>query len=149
MKTLKFIAFLLLMSNATFSQAQTPRTVYTYDAAGNRVKREVIVFYSRLANSNSNLDTVSSVKPLTEIMGKMKITIFPNPPKGQLSVEIANMPVNASGEIRIYNVEGNIIQYQKTIGSLNQFDFSSYSTGIYFLDIKVGQIETKWKIIKQ
>jgi len=149
MKTLKFITFLLLVSYTTISVAQTTTVVFTYDNAGNRDERKVIVFYSRNANSNSNLDTASSIKPITEILGKTSITIYPNPTKGQLSVEIKNMPINASGEIRIYNVTGNIIQYQKTVGSLNLFDFSPYSTGIYFLNIKVGQDESKWKIIKQ
>lgn len=145
-KTLKFITFLLLMFYTTISVAQT--ISFTYDAAGNRTIRE-IVFKSSKTTFNSNLDTISSIKPFTDMMGKMKITIFPNPTKGQLSVEIKNMPINASGEIRIYNVSGNIIQYQKTVGSLNLFDFSPYSTGIYFLQIKVGQDESKWKIIKQ
>jgi hypothetical protein len=134
------------MSYTTISAAQT--ISFTYDDAGNRTKREII-FKSSKTTFNSNLDTASSIKPITEILGKMNITIYPNPTKGQLSVEIKNMPVNASGEIRIYNVSGNIIQYQKTVGSLNLFDFSPYSTGIYFLQIKVGQDESKWKIIKQ
>jgi len=144
MRTLKFIMFLILISFATISEAQT--IVFTYDDAGNRVEREIIFQKS----SKANLDTASSfIKPVSEMMGKMKITIYPNPTKGQLSVEVANMPINVSGEIRIYNITGNLIYYQKTLESSNTFDFSIYSTGIYVLYIKVGQNESKWKIIKQ
>lgn len=144
MKAIKFITFLLLMSYPTISEAQT-NIVFSYDAAGNRVKREIIIDKS----SKANLDTASTIKPVIEMMGKMKIIIYPNPTRGQLSVEITNMPTDASGEIRIYNIAGNVIQYQKTKGSLNQFDFSVYPTGIYVLYIKVGENESKWKIIKQ
>jgi YD repeat-containing protein len=132
------------MSYATISEAQT-NISFTYDAAGNRVKREIIIPKS----SKANTDTASSIKPITELLGKLKITIYPNPTRGQLSVEITNMPTDASGEIRIYNIAGNVIQYQKTVGSLNQLDFSVYPTGVYVLYIKVGQNESKWKIIKQ
>ena len=142
-RAIKFIVFLLFVSYATISEAQT--TQFTYDAAGNRIKREIILAKSSIAN----IDTSFYSKPVTEMMGKMKITIYPNPTKGQLSVEIANIPVNASGEIKIYNIAGNIIHYQKTLGPLNPFDFSIYPTGIYVLYIKVGQDESKWKIIKQ
>jgi hypothetical protein len=142
-KAIKFIAFLLLMSSATISEAQT--TQFSYDVAGNRIKREIILQKS----SSANIDTAFYSKPVTEMMGKMKITIYPNPTRGQLSVEIANIPAGASGEIKIYNIAGNIIYYQKTLGPLNPFDFSIYPTGIYVLYIKVGQNESKWKIIKQ
>lgn len=148
MKAIKCFTFLLLMSFATISKAQTT-ILFSYDAAGNRVEREIVFGKSSKANSNSNLDTASSAKPFIEMMGKMKITIYPNPTKGQLSVEITNMPADVSGEIRIYNIAGNVIHYQKTLGPSNPFDFSIYPTGIYVLYIKVGQNESKWKIIKQ
>ena len=144
MKATKFITFIILMACATISEAQT-RLAFSYDAAGNRVKREIILGRS----SKSKIDSTLSIKPITELIGEMKITIYPNPTKGQLSVGIANMPQNTSGEIKIYNIVGKVIQQLKTLGPLNQFDFSVYPTGIYVLYIKVGQNESKWKIIKQ
>jgi len=145
MKTIKFIAILMIVSCASFLNAQT-KVAFAYDAAGNRVKREITFKSSKL-----NLDTTASsiIKPVSEMMDKVKITIYPNPTKGQLSVEITNIPANVAGEIKIYNIAGNILHYQKTLGPLNPFDFSIYPTGIYVLYIKVGQNESKWKIIKQ
>jgi hypothetical protein len=109
----------------------------------------VITDTTTATSTSSTTTTSSSVKPVTELMGEQKITIYPNPTKGQLSVEITNMPQNTSGEIKIYNIDGNVLKYQKALGTINQLDFSIYPTGIYVLYIKVGQKESKWKIIKQ
>ena len=133
------------MSYATISEAQT-LIKFSYDDAGNRIKREIVLQKSSTANPDT---TASSVKPVSEMLGKMKITIYPNPTKGQLSVAITNLPAKASGEIKIFNIAGNVIRYQKMLGPLNQIDFSIYPSGIYVLYLKVGQDESKWKIIKQ
>jgi YD repeat-containing protein len=144
-KAIKFIAVLLLMFYATNSEAQT--TQFSYDVAGNRIKREIILQKSSRANIDST--TFSSTKPVIEKIGEMRITIFPNPTLGQLSVEITNRPHDVSGELWLYNITGNLLQYLKTLGTTNPIDLSTYPTGIYVLRVNIGGKPVEWKIVKK
>ncbi len=150
MKKIKLITFLLLMAYTTISEAQT--IAFSYDAAGNRTKREIIFQKSSKVRIDSTLTSgkpVADIEPITELMDKMKITIYPNPTLGQLSVEITSIPRDVSGEIKIYNITGNVIQQREKLGPLNQLDLSAYPAGIYILYLRIGQEESKWKIIKK
>jgi hypothetical protein len=127
---------------ASLSKAQG--ILFSYDAAGNRQQRTIV-----WKSSEVNIDSIHAVKPITEYLDEMKITIYPNPTQGQLSVEITNMPQDASGEITIHNLEGKQMQNLKTLESANKFDLSFYPMGIYVLRIKVGQKVSEWKIVKE
>jgi YD repeat-containing protein len=144
MKTINFFAILILMLCASISIAQT--TVrFSYDGAGNRIKREIVLVKS----NETNKDSTSVTKPFTENLGELKITIYPNPTKGQLSVEITNLSLNEEGNITIHNLEGKQMQQLKSLETLNQLDLYSYPMGMYILRISVGQKTSEWKIIKE
>jgi hypothetical protein len=147
MKKAKFIIFLILMLYATISEAQT-KVGFSYDVISNRVKREIIR-KSSVANKFSNSISASSIKPVSERIDGMEITIYPNPTLGQLSVEITCMPQNTSGEITIYNMEGKLMQHQKKLETLNQLDLSTCLAGIYILRIKIEKKVSEWKIVKK
>jgi len=135
------------MLYATISEAQT-KVGFSYDVISNRVKREIIR-KSSVANKFSNSISASSIKPVSERIDGMEITIYPNPTLGQLSVEITCMPQNTSGEITIYNMEGKLMQHQKKLETLNQLDLSTCLAGIYILRIKIEKKVSEWKIVKK
>ena len=132
------------MACASISEAQTTKIVFGYDAAGNRISRTI-----SFSKSTEVLnDSISLIEPVSEMMDEMKITIYPNPTKGQLSVEIINMPQEAAGEITIHDIEGKLMQKMKDVNTLSKFDLSNYPTGMFILNIRIGQKVSEWKIIK-
>ena len=142
MKIISFFAVLILMACASISKAQG--ISFTYDAAGNRIQR-IIVFKS----TEVNIDSIAVAKPLTDNLGEIKITIYPNPTSGKLSVELENIPNGETAKIAMYNIDGRLIQQTGSLEPINHLDLSDYQMGIYILRITVGQKVSEWKVIKQ
>lgn len=144
MKTVKYIIFLLMASIAAGAYAQ-PKIKFTYDDAGNRTRREIT-----LGKSNeATLDTAAALEPLTDWLDKMKITIYPNPTQGRLTIDIAHITPDAVGEITIQTLEGKRLQQPELIKATNDLDLSAYPPGIYILRIRSAEKVCEWKIVKQ
>lgn len=68
--------------------------------------------------------------------------VYPNPSRTNVMVDIS-VPENAKGHFQIFNTEGrllnesdyNLSQGEQTI----PFDISSFSTGVYFLKVRIGE----------
>ena len=72
----------------TFSIAGMSQNIvsYAYDNAGNRISRKIVGLNSNPTHAKA---TVENSLPVQEQLGDSKITIYPNPTKGTLAVEIA------------------------------------------------------------
>jgi hypothetical protein len=106
--TLSFLALSLLV--VSFAAAQTPvhSTVLQldYDAAGNRIKREVITLGggptpARLAD--------------TTTYAQEDIKIYPNPTRGTLNIEISGTDTEIARTIEIYNLEGKLVKREMRV----------------------------------
>jgi YD repeat-containing protein len=148
MKTIKNIIFVVLLLTSTLAVAQTTIR-FSYDDAGNRTKREILLKKSLEANSDSASISEADTELVTDWLDKMKITIYPNPTRGELTIDIANIPQDADGEITIHNTEGKRLHQLKQLNSTNVLDLSAYSTGIYVVRITTGQKSCERKIVKE
>jgi hypothetical protein len=78
--------------------------------------------------------------------------IFPNPGKGQFSMEVISM-VNELAEIKIYDSRGSMVKQvnnQITTGiNVIDIDLSREAEGVYFLQVKGNQTFDVLKLIKQ
>jgi hypothetical protein len=147
MKINKILLLLIGLLFAGLLQAQTKKIEYRYDAAGNREWREVITISGK-KNSAAYSSTVK-IPIYSDWLDKMKITIYPNPTLGQLTIDIANIPTDAIGEITIHNTEGKAMKQIKKLNATNQLDLSAFPTGIYILSIASGPKTCEWKIVKE
>ena len=136
----KTVLFFLLLLGCGMASAQVS---FGYDAAGNRVSRTITLTRSALVTKTD------SVKPATEMLGDMQVKIYPNPTKGQLSVEINGLPDGDDGAIRIYSMQGELILEQQVSYSRVNLDISGQPVGTYIMRINVGGKNTTWKIIKE
>lgn len=78
------LKFTLLVLVVVFSAgiAFSQNISYGYDAAGNRIKREIII------SSNNNSRKGVKKSSFTESLNDKTIKIYPNPTKGLLKIEI-------------------------------------------------------------
>jgi hypothetical protein len=141
MKTLLFITTFIICTCSIFAQN---KRCFTYDENGNRTSR-IICFKNPLTKSDTSLKKHS----LYDNLGKMKITLSPNPTKGQLIIEVINLPENAKGSITIADASGKILQELSSLKSTNTLDLSSQSSGMYFLRIRAGDEVSQWKVLKE
>jgi photosystem II stability/assembly factor-like uncharacterized protein len=106
-------------------------------------------------DSNSSFNTIVKyynptigIKPIATVYGD-DVNIYPNPSTG-----ILNFSVNGTGkeciQIKVIDVLGNIVFSEMTDitnQSVNSFDLSSYSKGIYFVIMNSGNSVITKKII--
>lgn len=133
--------------------AQTANNyAYGYDGSGNRTARKKVI---SLKSSNLLADTLSGPSAKSaekEIFGdsveKRQITIYPNPTKGIVNVEIA-LDAGDNARITVFDLRGRMLMDLKGIGRFTDIDLSNRPMGIYLMKISIGNKSTTWKIIKQ
>lgn len=96
------------------------------------------VWSSNLYNKSLSVDK--------DILEK-SVMIFPNPTSDKITIHLKN---SSKGEIRIFNLKGQLVEYQKAQEVKNKtIDISKLADGIYFARLNIeGGIVTK-KIVKK
>ena len=134
------------------SQAQSIK--YTYDDSGNRTSRKVILMSSKLKSASANngkSEVIAAELPKFEdILAEMKITIYPNPTKGMLQVDITGGKISKDARIYLYNVSGTMVRQLTAVTATNHVDMSAQPAGAYIMRIVLDKDNvSEWKIIKE
>ncbi len=96
----------------------------------------------------------SQVNALSELNGPKKIEgsmlkIYPNPTKGELTIELLERKIAGSNNIEIRNVSGQLVLEENLNGIKKQLDISHLSKGIYFVTVANSvRIETKKLVLR-
>lgn len=139
MKKALILPLVILMScQMTIAQ----KVNFSYDNAGNRVKREIALQTRGIAES-------SSPEYFSEAIAEKNIRIYPNPTDGLLRVEIAGQESSDQCTFRIFNSSGLQVLSIHATSSSTVLDISARPTGVYILHILLNGRETTWKIIKK
>lgn len=142
------ISFIILFSLFVLPiKAQTIPIEYTYDNAGNRVKQKIVdlEYLSQMNDKHSDEIQPYLVDPILSIQA----TIFPNPTYGLINVALNGLTSKENVYLKIYDASGHLINEQVSTDTQFVLDFASYTSGIYMVQIIVGNEETAWKVIKK
>lgn len=121
---------------------------FTYDAAGNLIQRTYLVrMLASKASKNFN-NSKTDTSNVVALSDKLKVTIFPNPTKGELKVEISGIENNRSVDLNLYNPNGQLLLKQKASQGLTTVDMYRYPAGWYLLKVLSGDIVLNFKIVK-
>ncbi len=135
------ISGLLLISSMVYTQEYEVQ--YTYDEAGNRIKRETVELKSQTANQV--LDSVM----VQETLKDYKITIAPNPTIGNLNITINGQTAFEQSQLSIYAMDGTLVKRIEPVKQTNYINLRNQPPGMYILRVLInGNLQT-WKIIKQ
>lgn len=131
-----------LQVNGKTTSKENSNILYSYDADGNRIKREII-----LAKLSSTL-----IQPeiLQDKVAERNIKIYPNPTYGQLSVEFDKVDDIKNCTITINSMNtGEQILRKKGVFPVTDIDISNQPFGIYTMLIDIDGEYTSWKILKK
>lgn len=132
-------AILVLLILSLELQAQTGMHFH-YDAAGNRVKRELFI---DCPGCKTNIVEKDS-------LGAIAVTIYPNPTEGHLTVNIDSKSAESLTHIYVFDLAGKmLIQKQVVNTGSADIDLTDHATGIYLLKLRSEEKTSEWKIIKQ
>ena len=128
------------------SEVVAQKVSFSYDNAGNRIKREIVLSPKSAPTSQ---DDAHETQPISDMLADKDIRIHPNPTTGMLRVEIINYEVNDIGNIDVYSINGHSITHSKISSHITDIDISGSPNGIYLLNIQLNGKSTTWRIIKK
>ena len=121
------------------------RIKYTYDNAGNRLTRQKeIVVQTRGALSDEEEPSVYE-----EELSETKVTIYPNPTRGMLKIDISGVEKFENARISLYDLTGTLLQQWGSISQSNMVDISDRTPGVYIMQIVYNGNASSWKIVKE
>lgn len=145
----KWVALIFLLSVVLSMWAGldicAQRIKYTYDNAGNRLTRQKeIVVQTRGALSDEEEPSVYE-----EELSETKVTIYPNPTRGMLKVDISGVEKFENARISLYDLTGKLLQQWAGISQSNEIDLSERTPGMYIMQVAYNGKISSWKIIKE
>lgn len=143
-RTYHFIRWMIctLLLCAFVNSVYADRVVYTYDSSGNRTRaRKEIVLRSEGSQEEDSL-------PQRQNLSLRHVTIYPNPTKGRLRVEITGGGSFEGASLTVYSISGSIVCNLSELDAVNDIDLSQCPNGMYMLVIRVDGESSSWKIIK-
>lgn len=121
------------------------RIKYIYDSAGNRLTRQKeIVVQTRGALSDEEEPSVYE-----EELSETKVTIYPNPTRGMLKIDISGVEKFENARISLYDLTGKLLQQWAGISQSNEIDLSERTPGMYIMQVAYNGKISSWKIIKE
>ena len=150
---MKHLAFSLIFTCVLLSIPALAQIVFEYDAAGNCVEKYKTV--TMPAKVQAQPADTTSIEPaeipaaVEDLIGKMKITILPNPTKGALQIDIQNKPVELPVSYQLNLLDGMRVINGKSTDNPLLLDLNSYASGVYLLRLTIDGKSETYKIIKQ
>lgn len=138
------LAILTLLPVVSSAQG---RIGYSYDAAGNRVKREIIMPVSKTMAKQQNFS--SDNQSFSDMLCDHSVKIYPNPSKGVLKICIFGLKDSDKCYLGVYTTQGVQILAEKVKTDNTDVNISNQPNGVYLLQITINGKSTTWKIVKK
>lgn len=144
----------ILISSTMFAQNDV---VYTYDDAGNRIKREQIAAPNLVIPNNNNETTAIENQEKSGV----DLDAHPNPTAGNTKVTVLMDPQTISEEhktaiasgvnMQLADISGKVLQTQKGSSLEQTFDLQGLSNGVYFVKVYTqnGELVGERKVVKE
>ena len=138
------------IASGIFSQ---DKVEYTYDAAGNRLSRTIILESqlrsAAIAGQEPEEETAPQERVYSDKIDQSNIRIYPNPTKGILKIEITRTTEGNPIHIQLYDISGRMLLNEPDAAPFTDLNISEQPAGTYLLKIFSDNRTTQWKIIKQ
>lgn len=120
---------------------------YSYDAAGNRVKREIVMPVPKAMAKQQTF--AADGQAFTDMLRDHTVKIYPNPTEGGLQVSISGLTGTDKCSLGVYTSQGAQVLTENVRTDHVDIDISNHPAGVYLLRITINNHSTTWKIIKK
>lgn len=133
---------LLLLLSTFLLSAKADKVLFSYDSAGNRVRREIVI-------EKKSAPSKMEAEYFSDMLSEKEIKIYPNPTDGLLKVEICGYDDPDNCKISVYTISGQLVLASDVTSSLTEVDITTQPDGMYIFLIVLNGEESTWKIIKK
>lgn len=137
---MKYLFSFFLIAIAFPSFAQT-KVRYTYDNAGNRVKRDLAPMFTGGGDDRND----GSEQPESQALSPEQINVFPNPTLDWLNISL-NQPSDAPLNVELFDPSGRLVRQSQLSGDMLSIDVSDQPSGYYMLFVRAGASYLTWKV---
>lgn len=143
-KRISLLSCLVLWAVLSFAQS---RIGFAYDAAGNRVKREIVLAVPQMM-ANQGAFAVGN-RSFTDTMQGHSIKILSNAVEEILKISISGLQSTDRCSLAVCTYQGIVLLMEKIRGEVVTINISSQPAGVYLLRITLNNHTTTWKIVKK
>ncbi len=123
-----------------------PMFEYAYDAAGNRISRDIIYYQSQGKKSAK----ITEPEELLKEENLIGFNVYPNPAKEVLYVVIPPDENDSPGvwDIQLFDNMGRLILHKKGSSNINELSLSGVKNGYYILRVASRSVRKEWRVVK-
>ena len=129
-----------------YGVAQTRNVQFSYDHAGNRTSR-AIVLPAAAQSRRAPMDSTQT-EVFTDVFAEYQLHVYPNPTHGELKIELRGLPEGASYHLLIASSSGQVIISRNTTENPTVADLTECPAGIYIMRIQFKDYTKDFKIIR-
>jgi len=90
--------------------------------------------------------TISSNVGLTDLLSKANVSMYPNPTKGKLNVNLGEYKSQVI-KMNVYNTKGQVVMSKEILKKSSEFDLSNLAQGVYIVELKNGINKSSSRIV--
>ena len=90
--------------------------------------------------------TITSNVGLTDLLSKSNVTMYPNPTRGILHVNLGEYKSQVI-RMNVYNAKGQVVMTREILRKSSDVDMSSLPQGVYVVELKNGLNKTSSRIV--
>lgn len=141
---MKKVIVISLLFLAQLSAMGQNKVSFTYDEAGNRIRRDAIV---PIAKSSLKEDLGREVTYEGSIGGK-HVSVSTKESGNNIDVEVLGISNRDKGTISVYTSSGIMIATKSIAGTTTGVDLASNPDGLYIISITINRDKNAIKIVK-
>lgn len=141
---LLLLTVLAILPAMTFAQGKIR---YSYDAAGNRIKRTAATAMQKAKSGRAvaGADSQSGADAFQD----HAVKIYPNPTDRVVNISIGGLDETEHCTLNLCTPQGTLVLEKEVKADNITLDLGDRPSGVYLLTVTIDNTPTTWKIIKR
>lgn len=110
------------------------------------VTRDLLINVQDTVNGTDVRDL--TVTDTEEAFAEPDVYLYPNPTSGPFSLEV-NSDIWVGGTATLYNIIGEVLAERVVVPGSNAYDVSNFTSGIYFINLRQGEMQKILRFMKR